>query len=42
MLDGHTRSIVPPAFVEDGPRLAPTEGGLPGSTVGHAPGAGVM
>ena len=27
-------SILPPPFVEDGPPPAPTEGGLPGSTVG--------
>ena len=35
-------SIVPPPFVEDGPPPTPTEGGLPGSTVGHAPEAGVI
>ena len=29
-------SILPPPFVEDGPPPAPTEGGLPGSTVGRA------
>ena len=35
-------SIVSPPFVEDGPPPAPTEGGLPGSTMGHAPEAGVI
>ena len=36
------RSILPPPFVEDGPPPAPTKGGLPRSTVGRAPKAGVM
>ena len=35
-------SIIPPPFVEDGPPPAPTEGGLLGSTVEHAPEAGVI
>ena len=35
-------SIVPPPFVEDGLPPAPTEGGLPGSTVVHAPEVGVI
>ena len=35
-------SILPPPLVEDGPPLIPTEGGLPGSTAGPAPEAGVM
>ena len=38
-------SILSPPFVEDGPPPAPTEGGLPGSTgstMGHAPKAGVI
>ena len=35
-------SIVPTPFVEDGPPPAPTEGGLPRSTAGPAPEAGVI
>ena len=35
-------SLLPPPFVEDGPPPAPTEGGLPGSTMGLALETGVM
>ena len=36
------RSILQPPFMEDGPPPTPNEGGLPGSTVGLAPEAGLM
>ena len=38
---GTPGSIDPTPFVEDGPPPASTEGGLPGSTLGHATEAGV-